>query len=884
MEALQKKCNDLQNQVTHLFHRIGTSTDGLFASQNHVMQLEEHITNQQSVLENLQQKYSFFTKNVPDYLNEQLQQAMAQRGSRGLDYLNITKFITAQLASTTSILQDSCTKILQESIPLKKIQDLEKKILTVSRALPTGAATVTNSELNPETNSAIHPDLHTVLESIQNRLSLLEQTSVKQQHQQQHQQQEQQHEQQNEQQPKKSQELNESKSHQTTDYESLDTIKQHIHHLEDKLLLEVQRAYQTVYNPGEYGAPLASLQATVATLNRDFQSFRAFDTQKSMEKMVLTAHQNLRQEFRDDLDTRISKDDYKDFQDGLKRIEDSSNDVRNGFYKMKNRYEEFEKQLSEKYSDTHWDMILHVKENVSMIAEEKIILAQTMKKLHILYDSLDKKMVQQEALVKEQEIKQRQIDANMKQSQDILSYLRRLHTQMEHSKTTLYRQNQEQLYQAIEVISQQYKQQMQKQQMLHKESGQILQNQLIYLKESLHKHKNTMQEQQNQITESLSQEYKTQLQKQQHSYKESHNLLQTQMLYLKDSIQKQKQNMQEQQSHIKESLSQEYKNQNNKQQNLYQETHQSLQTQMVYLKDSLEKQNIQEQQRIQLESEILYVQSQLNKYESDFNFLGFENTGNTTLALPRYIQSSHQNQSMYQMKNPITDYYNSITKCFYTAILGKEGQEVDSLGKVEHIPGWDYICFTNQKITNTNGWKIQTVSYTGKSPSTEAKRYKWLSHQELLEYDLVVWIDGYITPNPRKEHCLKEWIHMMNEKQIHILHRPHDTRNCIWEECDAVVKAKRDTSEHVGLVKALLKKDSMPRNWGLFDTNILFRFHKNLTVQQLGEEIYTQLYKLSNRDQLAVTYIYYKNKYNEYAAENLMDAFQKNGTHIRIAV
>jgi hypothetical protein len=823
MEALQKKCDALQNQVAHLFQQIGTSTDGIFASQNHVTQLEEHITKQQTVLENLQQKYSFFTKNVPDYLNEQLQQAMAQRGSRGLDYLNITKFITAQLASTTSTLQDSCTKILQESIPLKKIQDLEKKILTVSRALPT---TTTNSETNQETK----PELNTVLESIQNRLSLLEQKSVNQFQQQQ---------------PIKNQEMQESqelkelnkskelKSQQTIDYESLDTIKQHINHLEDKLLSEVQRAYQTVYKPGDYGGPLASLQATVATLNRDFQTFRAFDTQKSMEKMVLTAHQNLRQEIRDDLDTRISKDDYKEFQDGLKRIDDMSNDVRNGFYRMKNRYEEFEKQLSEKYSDKHWSTILHVKENVDIILQEKAILKRNINKVQNLFTALEIKMRQPEYFAKEQEIKQRQIDINMKQSQEILLYLKRLHAQMEHSKLILHKNNQEQLYQVTESITQEYKQQTQKQQAIYKESGQALQHQLVYLKDSLQKQNQMMQEQQYQVTESLSQEYKTQLQKQQH---------------------------------------------------LYQESRQSLQNQMIYLKDSLEKQNQsgQEQYLMQLDSELQLIQSQIQQHDNELSKFSLDTIMQSRLALPQYNHSSQQH--MHQIKNPITDYYSSITKCFYTAILGKEGQEVDSLGKVERIPGWDYICFTNQKITNTNGWKIQNVSYIGKSPSTEAKRYKWLSHQELLEYDLVIWIDGYITPNPRKEYCLKEWVDMMNEKQIHILHRPHDTRNCIWEECDAVIQAKRDTPEHVSLVKALLKKDSMPRNWGLFDTNILFRFHKNLTVQQLGEEIYTQLHKISNRDQLAVTYIYYKNKYKEYAAENLMEAFEKSGTHIRIAV
>ena len=76
----------------------------------------------------------------------------------------------------------------------------------------------------------------------------------------------------------------------------------------------------------------------------------------------------------------------------------------------------------------------------------------------------------------------------------------------------------------------------------------------------------------------------------------------------------------------------------------------------------------------------------------------------------------------------------------------------------------------------------------------------------------------------------------------------------------------------------------MPRNWGLFDTNIVIKFHKNMAVQRMSEEIYKQISTVSNRDQLAVTYIYYMHKFKGFNIQNLLTAFQKSGEHIRISV
>jgi hypothetical protein len=228
--------------------------------------------------------------------------------------------------------------------------------------------------------------------------------------------------------------------------------------------------------------------------------------------------------------------------------------------------------------------------------------------------------------------------------------------------------------------------------------------------------------------------------------------------------------------------------------------------------------------------------------------------------------------------------YNSLTKCFYTAIFGIGDQPVDALAPISNkIAGWDYICFTNLNLPPQKGWHIVKISMDEINPVFQAKRVKWMSHEYLSDYDVVVWMDAYIAPNPMFSEVLKQWVLEMQERNIRILHRPHEIRNCIYEECDAVIANKRDTKENVNKVLTMLKDLRFPKNWGLFDTNILFKFHKDQSVQDISEAVFKQMQTTSYRDQLAVPLVYYTNGFKEFQNQTLLRAFEKTGNHVRIA-
>jgi septal ring factor EnvC (AmiA/AmiB activator) len=93
MEALEARCSNLEQQLTQVLNHLGSTTGDLFASHSQVSKLEAIVKQQQHTIDNLEATHTFFQKQLPDYIDEQLQQAIHQRGSRGPDYINITKFI-----------------------------------------------------------------------------------------------------------------------------------------------------------------------------------------------------------------------------------------------------------------------------------------------------------------------------------------------------------------------------------------------------------------------------------------------------------------------------------------------------------------------------------------------------------------------------------------------------------------------------------------------------------------------------------------------------------------------------------------------------------------------------------------------------------------------
>ena len=135
----------------------------------------------------------------------------------------------------------------------------------------------------------------------------------------------------------------------------------------------------------------------------------------------------------------------------------------------------------------------------------------------------------------------------------------------------------------------------------------------------------------------------------------------------------------------------------------------------------------------------------------------------------------------------------------YTAITG----QYDSLSDpVIATNGWRYICFTNNKTIKSSVWEIFPIpKELANLTNVKAQRMlKICPHRYLPEYDECIWVDGNILicctlNNFVKDHC---------NGQFHTV--KHTERNCIYEECNAVVECKKDTQEHVDEIRNKLEK------------------------------------------------------------------------------
>ena len=86
----------------------------------------------------------------------------------------------------------------------------------------------------------------------------------------------------------------------------------------------------------------------------------------------------------------------------------------------------------------------------------------------------------------------------------------------------------------------------------------------------------------------------------------------------------------------------------------------------------------------------------------------------------------------------------------------------------------------------------------------------------------------------------------------------HSKRNCIYDECDAVIRGRKDKKENIQIYKKFLSEVGMPKGYGLLECNVLVRQHNNPQCIKIMEEWWKEFKNEVKRDQLLLPYILYK--------------------------
>lgn len=206
---------------------------------------------------------------------------------------------------------------------------------------------------------------------------------------------------------------------------------------------------------------------------------------------------------------------------------------------------------------------------------------------------------------------------------------------------------------------------------------------------------------------------------------------------------------------------------------------------------------------------------------------------------------------------------------FYTAIFGNN-IPIDKPEYFDKIEGWDYILFTNfdPSLFNTS-WDIIKVDKPFDCNVMCARNIKWNGHESLDRYKKMVWMDAYVKFKKNdKELCQ---IYMMLEKNNKdIMFKKHPKRNCIYRECEEVIRAKKDNVINVSLNKNVFIRDKMPVNFGLFETNIIF-YNNKKNIRDFMKIVFEFMIGKSYRDQLSLTYNIWRHRFKDYMSLNYVD-------------
>lgn len=184
-------------------------------------------------------------------------------------------------------------------------------------------------------------------------------------------------------------------------------------------------------------------------------------------------------------------------------------------------------------------------------------------------------------------------------------------------------------------------------------------------------------------------------------------------------------------------------------------------------------------------------------------------------------------------------------KVIYTALTG--GYDLLRQPLVR-MPGWDYVCFSDRDAQE-GVWQLRKIPFAG-SPLRQARQVKLQPHRVLPEYEISVWMDANL--------CIcRDAFYTAVEKALEsgclLAGVPHPCRDCVFDELVKCYQSGRISWKEASRHLSRLIRMGMPRHFGLFETNVLLRAHRDPEIIALDNAWWDLFLRCSSRDQLSFT-------------------------------
>lgn len=165
---------------------------------------------------------------------------------------------------------------------------------------------------------------------------------------------------------------------------------------------------------------------------------------------------------------------------------------------------------------------------------------------------------------------------------------------------------------------------------------------------------------------------------------------------------------------------------------------------------------------------------------------------------------------------------------------------------------YTYICFSNDFSEEQIGiWEIRKIPLIVNNNQRLSRYPKIKPHELLEEFDYSIYMDANLVI--AKAGFYKHIERLIEQNQL-LAGIKNGWRDCLYEEGFRCILSKLDTPSKIISGMRFIYGEGFPRNYGMYEANIIFRNHRNQKVVKQCNMWWEMVQKYARRDQLSFSY------------------------------
>ena len=169
----------------------------------------------------------------------------------------------------------------------------------------------------------------------------------------------------------------------------------------------------------------------------------------------------------------------------------------------------------------------------------------------------------------------------------------------------------------------------------------------------------------------------------------------------------------------------------------------------------------------------------------------------------------------------------------------------------------DYVCYTDQAVPDPGIWEIRPLETQHLDRVRSAKYYKMFPNELFPTHQFSVWIDGNIDVSTSK---LEQSVTKLIAQNTLLAANIHFERRCAYEEALVCCRMQLDELAVISAQLMHLSQQGFPRDYGLFEMNMIFRQHHHPQNIALMQSWWDMVLRFSKRDQISFTYVLHQHQ------------------------